>query len=39
MRSRSRRHWSPPDEKPLRIGEVVAAPDGEPVRTTGGLRI
>jgi len=26
-------------EKPLRIGEVIAAPGGEPVRTTGGLRI
>jgi phosphoribosylformylglycinamidine cyclo-ligase len=26
-------------QKPVRIGEVVAAPDGEPVRTTGGLRI
>ncbi|HKG83553.1 MAG TPA: phosphoribosylformylglycinamidine cyclo-ligase [Beijerinckiaceae bacterium] len=26
-------------EKPLRIGEVIPAPDGEPVRTTGGLRI
>ncbi|MFL5315197.1 MAG: phosphoribosylformylglycinamidine cyclo-ligase, partial [Microvirga sp.] len=26
-------------EKPVRIGEVIAAPDREPVRTTGGLRI
>jgi len=26
-------------QKALRIGEVIAAPDGEPVRTTGGLRI
>ena len=26
-------------QKPLRIGEVIAASDGEPVRTMGGLRI
>ena len=31
--------WSPPDESPVRIGEVIAASDGEPVRTMGGLRL